>query len=1265
MLGPPYAAAEYKSMRYGQLFEFSPVEDAIRLQDASQKDEARRLVSSYVLSEAMAKRLTERVFPCLQPDQPAAAKALLIAGNPGTGKSHLLATISGLAEHADLADAIGNATALRIDPATATKGSAGVETLAGRFKVIRAEIGPKTDSLRDTLIGQLEEYLAAQGVSYSFPPPVNTPGNATAFGQMMAAFCGKFPEHGLLLVVDELADYLQSRTEGNLLQDLTLLRELADLCQRSRFRFIAGVSGTLFNNPRFAFPADRLGGVGQLFEQVLIGSRDVRFVVAERIARKTPAQKERVKEYLAGFARFYGSMNGRMDEFVATFPIHPDCAEVLEKISCLGKKGSLRLLSDAIKPCLDKAVPTDYPGLIAYDYYWDKLSQNREFQELPEVEAVGVVSRAVEAAIEKSFKNPEDKAVARRIVHALSVHRLTTDSIYSKTGTTAEELRDMLCLYQSGLEKKEGASANNLLSVVMAVLAEAGKTASKQGFTFDPDENQCYLLVSKFKRFARPELLLHWINAVPFVLLMLSGGIMMAARFSHMDRKLFALFVIIHKLLSLTWVVAVPLTVLLRSRFHWSHVSEMLCWNKVDLVWFVQSVRSLYSKNVNLPKVGRFNTGQKINACLVMLYFFGFGASGVVMFWKGTILFPWYVHSALFFATIATVSGHLYLAMINASTRIALPGIFNGWTPMEYVKHHHPLSLPPSLRSHLEPAAARTIMEEVFASRAELVILATTLVMAAFGAFTFGKGQLVAVKAKFAGRFADCIKPYDLSTKHRIGPPAESCTKCHLYAGEIPDSNCEKCHTDIKDRRAAGIGYHGTQKGECITCHKEHLDSLQSIIPLVKEKFDHKQAAYQLEGKHAKADCDSCHKKARAPGTPGIYYLGLKYALCTDCHRDPHNRQFAAACDKCHSANGWTGQNLRFVHDTDSSYQLAGKHKTTECAKCHKPIPPGTTLGTGVFKGLPKECAGCHNDPHQKQFAAACTACHSPSGWTKAALTFDHNRDSKYPLVGKHAEVACDKCHPPKAPGEHLGSAQFRGLRTECADCHKDPHGGKLGGACTRCHPTPATWKVSKPQFDHDRDTKYPLSGRHAFVDCIRCHKPPAAGGRLAAATFKGLATECTACHRVRHSEKFGLVCVSCHSTARWKKRNLGGSEHILKYKCEGQKLTGAHLTAKCSACHALSKISMLGQATGPDFTCSTCHKQDDPHKGVLGADCAKCHSLSGWKGQHLLFNHATMTRYPLDRDHAKVACVKCHENGQWKPVSSQCKSCHPTLYGK
>jgi len=82
----------------------------------------------------------------------------LIVGNYGTGKSHLMSVLSAIAEYPDLATEIRH-------PAVAKKS----EVIAGKFKVIRTEIGSTTMSLRNIICAELEEQLANLGVKYRFP----------------------------------------------------------------------------------------------------------------------------------------------------------------------------------------------------------------------------------------------------------------------------------------------------------------------------------------------------------------------------------------------------------------------------------------------------------------------------------------------------------------------------------------------------------------------------------------------------------------------------------------------------------------------------------------------------------------------------------------------------------------------------------------------------------------------------------------------------------------------------------------------------------------------------------------------------------------------------------------------------------------------------------------------------------------------------------------------------------------------------------------
>ncbi|MBI2939757.1 MAG: ATP-binding protein [Chloroflexi bacterium] len=469
-------------MRYGDLIQFHPIETVVQLQHADERADAERLVATYVVSNDMAERLNAIVFPNLQYDQPADNKGLLVVGNYGTGKSHLMSVISAVAEHADLANALQSS---RIADRAAL--------IAGRFKVVRAEIGATTMSLRDILVAELEAHLGGLGVAYTFPPAHAVTNSKDAFEQMMAAFHQKHPDHGLQLVVDALLDYLRTRSDHALHLDLIFLREIGEVCRDLRFRFIAGVQETLFDNPRFAFVADAVRRVKDRFEQVLIARRDVKYVVAERLLQKTAEQQAKIRDHLTPFARFYGGMNERLDEFVRLFPIHPDYVDTFEQIRAIEKREVLRTLSNVMKRLLDAEVPTDRPGVVAYDSYWNTLRENASYRAVPDIKEVVDCSEVLENRIQQAFARPVYRPLALRIIHALSVHRLTVGDIHAPVGATARELRDALCLYHPGIGELGGEPADDLLTLVQTTLREITRTVNGQFISRTDGTDQYYL----------------------------------------------------------------------------------------------------------------------------------------------------------------------------------------------------------------------------------------------------------------------------------------------------------------------------------------------------------------------------------------------------------------------------------------------------------------------------------------------------------------------------------------------------------------------------------------------------------------------------------------------------------------------------------------------------------------------------------------------------------------------------------------------------
>jgi len=471
-------------MLYKELVQFTPIETIIQLRDADQETNARSLVQSYVISDPMANKLVDLVIPQLQFSQPRDNKGVLVVGNYGSGKSHLMSVLSAVAEHTEMAENITNP---QVRQAAAQ--------FAGKFKVVRVEIGSVTKGLRDILLDELSDALNRWGTPVSFPPASQVNNNKNLIIQAIGTFQQKYPGMGILLVVDELLDYLRTREQRAMILDLGFLRELGEVAASCPFRFMGGLQETLFENPRFAFVAEQLRRVKDRFEQINIVREDITFVVSQRLLKKTDRQKAWIAEYLRKFAPLYKSMADRMDEFVDLFPIHPAYVEVFESLVIAEKRQVLKTFSTAIRTVLEQPVPENEPGLISYDHYWKFIQDDASLRSIDDIARVMDKSAVLEGLIRNAYTRPNLKDAAIRIIRALSIHRLTTSDIFLPVGVTAEGLRDGLCLYVR--LPAEMNTADFLLDQVQVALKEIMKTVQGQFLSHNSENGQYYLALKK------------------------------------------------------------------------------------------------------------------------------------------------------------------------------------------------------------------------------------------------------------------------------------------------------------------------------------------------------------------------------------------------------------------------------------------------------------------------------------------------------------------------------------------------------------------------------------------------------------------------------------------------------------------------------------------------------------------------------------------------------------------------------------------------
>ncbi len=443
------------------------------------------------------------------------------------------------------------------------------------------------------------------------------------------------------------------------------------------------------------------------------------------------------------------------------------------------------------------------------------------------------------------------------------------------------------------------------------------------------------------------------------------------------------------------------------------------------------------------------------------------------------------------------------------------------------------------------------------------------------------------------------------------------CEKCHKPFDKAAQPElCKDCHKEIGKEVDEKRGYHGLMKEDkkCKECHTEHQGRDARIANLNKIGFDHSATGYLLKGGHldGKVLCRDCHsplkKYRQAP------------SKCFGCHeqKDKHKGALGKDCENCHEEKDW--KTTRFDH-SKTHFPLLGKHIDVKCKKCHI---------NEKYKDTPKECNECHkkDDKHKGSFGIKCETCHTDRGWKE--ILFDHDKKTKYPLLGKHRDTKCISCHK--------GDLYKDKLKTDCNSCHKkdDKHKGSFGPKCESCH-TEKGWKEAL--FDHDKKTKFPLLGKHHGIKCSSCHK-----GDLYKDKLK---TDCNSCHKKddKHKGGFGPKCETCHVDRSWKEILF---DHDKKTKYP---LLGKHRDTKCVSCH---KGDVYKDKLKTD--CYSCHQKDDKHKGQEGRKCESCHHETSWN--KVEFDHA-LSSFPLTGKHILTACKKCHLTVAFKDAKSDCWSCH------
>jgi formate dehydrogenase subunit gamma len=186
------------------------------------------------------------------------------------------------------------------------------------------------------------------------------------------------------------------------------------------------------------------------------------------------------------------------------------------------------------------------------------------------------------------------------------------------------------------------------------------------------------------RRFSRTERVLHWVNALGFLVLLASGLVLYLPSLAVVVGRR-PLVKDVHFWSGVSWAAALVLIALLGDRRGLRRTARDLDgFTPDDLRWL---------RGGHAPQ-GRFNAGQKVNAALTAAFALLFLCSGLLL-WLGerdtrfrfasTVV----LHDGLLYVSLVLLVGHLYLAVINPATRHALRGITVGTVDADWAERHH------------------------------------------------------------------------------------------------------------------------------------------------------------------------------------------------------------------------------------------------------------------------------------------------------------------------------------------------------------------------------------------------------------------------------------------------------------------------------------------------------------------------------------------------------------------------------------------------
>ncbi len=202
------------------------------------------------------------------------------------------------------------------------------------------------------------------------------------------------------------------------------------------------------------------------------------------------------------------------------------------------------------------------------------------------------------------------------------------------------------------------------------------------------------------ERFSLGSRVAHWVLAVPFLFLLLTGIGLYVPELKGLHIGGFRLVAFLHVCAGIV-TLAAPIALWLGLRISRKFRADLraaVTFEASDAAWLEHTGGAIAGFRRKLPAVGKFNAGQKLNTIFSLAITVGLLSTGAVLavnyFARGVLsadlveqVYPW--HTRLMILALPVLAGHIYLAVLHPSTRHSIHGIIGGRVSLAWASRHH------------------------------------------------------------------------------------------------------------------------------------------------------------------------------------------------------------------------------------------------------------------------------------------------------------------------------------------------------------------------------------------------------------------------------------------------------------------------------------------------------------------------------------------------------------------------------------------------